>query len=146
MLAINFNSAPKTVKRIKVTEAPSVYVWRPRKLETILFYDEDANIFKVGLFLDLWNNLRNLRSADDNRIGKHYEASPIHNEVDSDGLPVIRARVIDIATGYGIWADIGYILEHNTPNIEAVHEQNRLLKAKLNAEMTSAFGEVEAVA
>lgn len=145
MLSINFNKKPETVITVTVNHpALMAYVWQPSYLETILFFDEDVQRFKIGRYLDLWNNLRNLRSAADDRLGKHYEGSPIHNEKDSDGQMVIRARVIDIATGLGKWADIGYILEDTPENLEITHEQNRVIRQQEAIDRLEAFGEVEA--
>lgn len=138
--------APKTVKKIKATPTPAKYVWRPRHLETVIFFDETDNCFKQGLYVNTWNNLRNLRDEHDNRLGSYFEASPFHNETDEQGVPVFRARVIDIATGMGQWADMSLIGECNMANIEWAHSQNVDLRQQAAVERLAAFGEVEAVA
>jgi len=154
MLNLNVLPKPQTVITIKHQAPQKTFVWSPQEFERVLYLSKsDAKQpaqWRTGFYVGLHNDVRELRSKDDNRKGKHFEGSPIHNETE-DGELVIRALIWDNSDMVGMnyrreWCDIGYIMELSRANIETAHEQNRLFRLQINAEMESAFGEVVAVA
>jgi hypothetical protein len=135
--------SPKTV----ITIAPRVVVkdviWQPQELDTVLYFQEQTQTWKRGIWLGLFNDLRNLRSENDSRENEHFESSPYHQEcLDM----VFRGRVLDTESGLADWEDIGFIIEPTFSNILWAHEQNMIIHEQQAIDRLAAFGAVQAVA
>ena len=87
MLNINFNRKLSTVLHPIATTS---HIWTPQSFERILFYSNGA--WHEGYYVSLWNDVRGLRCAEDNREGKWFEGNS-DSAVDENGKMVIEALV-----------------------------------------------------
>ena len=109
--------------------------WQPEIGEIVIFRDS-TGYYKFGMYSGMFNDIRNLRSPEDDRMGKHFEASPYHHECLEGKNFTIRAKVnyahkmadgaweISFNHGY-ISIDYDCILENT--------RDNRLFAADYNA-------------
>jgi hypothetical protein len=123
--------------------------WQPEVGEIVLFRDSDSNLYTIGMYGGLWNDVR--KSSDGS-----FEASPYLPEcMPYCGTPdkeILRAKVNYASKSNGEWfidyrfdySDVGYMMEYNRENLNFAIECNRLFRLSLNAEMEVAFGKVEA--
>ena len=144
MLNINFNRAPKTVITVVVKHpAPERFIFKPVLGEKVIYFHEDTQRFRTGIYLLTWAERRDPKLTD-------IETSPFLHEnmpyCGTEDKQVVRAFVLDMTGDFTDYADLDLVAEFTQFNIDWSHEQNRDLAEREAIERLAAFGEVEAVA
>lgn len=138
MLNLNINRKPKTVIRVKHQAPSKVLVWRPRLGEKVIYFCEDRQEFRTGIFMYTWLE-----------YSQGKEASPfLHECLPYCGSPekqVTRVFILD-PEGFSDYADTALIGEWSMANLEWAHSENLTIREQSAIERLAAFGEVEAVA
>lgn len=139
MFNLNLLPKPKTVITVTIRHsANKELVWKPQAGEKVIYFSEDRQEFRTGIYFGTWAERSNSN-----------EASPfLHECLPYCGAPenqVFRAFVLDLE-GFSDYADVEIIGEFNMKNLEWAHSENIDIRAREAAERLMAFGKVEAVA
>ena len=140
MLNINFNRKPSTVITVVVKHpAPAVFTWKAQFGEILLYWHEDSQRFRNGIYMGTWAE----RSGSNESSPFLHETMPYCGKEENQ---VYRCFILDLADGFSDYADSDLIGELDAFGIDWAHEQNSIIREREAMERLEAFGEVEAVA